>query len=144
MRVQHTTFMGNASHHVALDSNTPGGFWQRVGEILERCRIAKGWMHPIDVEHHGGPTYSIVHNHEDGQIKTIGALERHAEALGLTIIDVLRAAVADVTKAPTPEASRVLRTFERTSIEGREALLAVVRALEARMEPEQTPRDKSR
>ena len=59
----------------------------------------------------------------------VDMLARHAEALGLSIVDVLRSALDQSKSKISPEAARIVRKFQATTVEGREALMALARAL---------------
>lgn len=114
---------------------TPTELWRSVGEILAGHRIRREWNHS-DVERHGGPTYKTVQQIERGKIGTVTNLARHCEAMGLSVVDVLRAALDRTAQPLSPEAVQVVRKFERTTVEGRQALLFLARALpEAKPEP---------
>jgi hypothetical protein len=107
---------------------TPEELWRAVGEVLLLHRTRKKWK-PFDVERHGGPTYKTVQAIERGDIGRVDMLAQHAEALGLSIVDVLRSAL-DRSSAPlSPEAAQIVRKFERATVEGRQALLALAQAL---------------
>lgn len=107
---------------------TPEDLWRAVGEILLVHRTRKKW-NPIDVERHGGPTYKTVQAIELGDVGRVDMLARHAEALGLSIVDVLRSALDQSKSKISPEAARIVRKFQATTVEGREALMALARAL---------------
>jgi len=111
---------------------SPAELWLKVGKLLREARERRGWRYPFDVEKHGGPVGATVQNHEIGDIRTVDALNRHAEALGLALVDLLRAALSEAQKPISPEAERVLRTFERTTVQGRQALLTMAQALDVK------------
>lgn len=107
---------------------TPEELWRAVGEMLLVQRNRRNW-NASDVERHGGPTYKTVQAIEKGRVGRVDNLARHAEALGLSLVDLLRAALSKTNKALSPEAEQVVRKFERTTVEGRQALLALAQAL---------------
>lgn len=107
---------------------TPEELWRAVGEILLLQRNRKDW-NASDVERHGGPTYKTVEKIEKGLIGNVDKLAMHAEALGLALVDVLRTALAKTTMPLSPEALQVVRKFEMTTIDGRQAFLQLARAL---------------
>lgn len=126
---------GDNSYNVGV---TPDEMWRAVGELLLVRRTRKQW-NPIDVERAGGPTYKTVQAIELGEVGRVDMLEKHAHALGLSIVDIMRT-VLDQTRAPlTPETEQIVRKFEQTTVEGRQALLALTRALPD-AQPEGVPR----
>ena len=107
---------------------TPEDLWRAVGESLLLHRNRRGW-NASDVERHGGPSYKTVQKHERGDIANVEKLAMHTEALGLSLVDVLRAAL-DRTSVPlSPEAAQIVRKFESTTLQGRQALLTVAQLL---------------
>jgi hypothetical protein len=107
----------------------PAELWEAVGDILRKRRLRLGWHNPIDVQKHGGPTYHIVTEHEHGRIRTVAKLAQHADTLGLTLVDVLRTALEKASNRISPEAAAILRKFQQTSPEGRQALFLMAKAL---------------
>jgi hypothetical protein len=118
------TFNGDGSYN---EDVTPEELWRAVGELLlvQRTRLK---LNPIDVERNGGPTYKTVQTIELGEIGRVDILAKHAAALGLSIVDVLRSAL-DTTGALSPEKALIVRKFEQTTVAGRTALLALAHAL---------------
>jgi hypothetical protein len=114
---------------------TPEQLWRAVGELLLIARTRREW-NASDVEHHGGPTYKTVQKIERGEVGQVAMLAQHAEALGLSLVDVLRAALERTATPLSPEAALVLRKFERTTVEGRQALLALCQVLPDATGPE--------
>lgn len=112
---------------------TPDEFWEAVGELLAKARRKRNWK-PIDVERHGGPNYKAVQDIDRGVVKKVEMLARYADALGLSLLDILRSALDRSAKSITPEAAQILRKFEQTTVEGRQALLSLAQAL-----PDQVP-----
>jgi hypothetical protein len=62
--------------------------WQAVGLELQRVRLARK-LKPIQVERAGGPTYKTVQAIEDGRAGTVKNLEKYADVLNISIVDVL-------------------------------------------------------
>lgn len=113
----------------------PEQLWRAVGEILLLARSRKGW-NASDVERHGGPSYHTVNKNERGGAGSVSVLTQHADALGLSIVDVLRSALEQSEQPLTPEAAALVRKFEATTVAGRQALLALAQALpDAEPEP---------
>lgn len=103
--------------------------WRAVGEFLLVYRKQRLHWDAVDVERHNGPSGKTVATVEAGEAKRVDVLEKHAAALGLSIVDVLRS-VLDSSGSPlSPEAELIVRTYERTTVEGRAALLSLARAL---------------
>lgn len=132
---------GDVSYNARV---TPEELWRAVGELLLVQRNRRGW-NASDVERHGGPTYKTVQAIERGDVGRVDLLARHAEALDLSLVDLLRSALTRTSKPLSPEAEQVVRKFERTTVEGRQALLALAQALpdapeEAPPVPNQLPR----
>lgn len=117
--------LGNLSYNRAV---TPDELWQGVGELLLKHRHRRHW-NVTDVEKHGGPNYKTVEAIEHGKVGRVGPLAQHCEALGLQLVDVLRAALNETSQPISPEALQVVRKFEQTTVEGRQALLLMARAL---------------
>jgi hypothetical protein len=107
---------------------TPEDLWKRVGEKLLLHRSDKHW-NASEVERNGGPSYKTVLAIEQGRAGNVDSLAQHAQALGLSIVDVVKA-VLDETEAPlSPECAQVVRKFQSTTVDGRTALLALANAL---------------
>lgn len=103
-------------------------FWQAVGEALLVQRTRRGWT-PTDVQYNNGPNYKTVQANEQGRIGTVEKLTQHAEALGVSIVDVF-CSVLDRKRRPlNPEALYLLRKYETTTLEGRRALVVVAQAV---------------
>jgi hypothetical protein len=105
----------------------PEELWQRVGALLKRERLRRGWKNPGDVHVRGAgrnpPTNKTVTIQEAGKIQTVDGLERHVVALSLELVDILRSALAETEKPISPEALKMLRVFERLGEDERRALL---------------------
>jgi hypothetical protein len=117
-------------------SVTAEQLWQRVGDFLVLARNRRKW-NPSDVERHGGPNYKTVQAIEQGRIGNLRNLTRHAEALGLSIVDVLRTVLEQNSTPLSSEAVTVVRHFYRTTVKGRQALLTTAEALPDAAEGEQ-------
>lgn len=102
--------------------------WKALGDALTLRRKDRGWNHS-DVERQGGPNYKTVANHERGRIIRVDKLEAHVNALGWTLSDLLRAVLGSAEQPLSPEAAQVVRVFQRTTVAGRQALLALAVAL---------------
>lgn len=107
---------------------TPADLWLAVGRVLERTRLDRHWR-PIDVERAGGPSYKTVQAIERGDAGTVEMLEKHAHVLDLSIVDVLASILTRAVNPISPEASQIVRKFSSTTVEGRQAMLAIANAL---------------
>ena len=117
--------LGKPFYNVAV---TPLELWQGIGRELQRLRLTQKWKWS-DVEAAGGPSYKTVQAIENGDIGTVESLDRCAQALGLSIVDVVYR-VLETGKTPlSPEAAHVVRKFEETTVAGRTALVAMANAL---------------
>jgi hypothetical protein len=76
--------LGEVFYNVTV---TPTEMWQAVGLELQRVRLARK-LKPIQVERAGGPTYKTVQAIEDGRAGTVKNLEKYAEVLNISIVDV--------------------------------------------------------
>lgn len=114
---------------LTMERVTPEELWRAVGELLLVHRTRKQW-NAVDVERHGGPSLKTVQSIELGEVGRVDVLARHAEALGLSIVDVLRAVLAPpVGPQLTPEAAAMLRRFEGLGVENREILRRLAQQL---------------
>jgi hypothetical protein len=86
-------------------------------------------LKPIQVERAGGPTYKTVQAIEDGRAGTVKNLEKYAEVLNISIVDVLHGVLTARTTPLTPEAAHLVRKFAETMVEGRTALIAMSNAV---------------
>lgn len=102
--------------------------WRDIGRQFRARRLALHWS-AKDVERNGGPTYKTVLTVERGDTARVELLERHADTLGLTLLDVLRSAVG--TASLSHDALAVARAYEQTHPQGQAALLAMARVLTA-------------
>jgi hypothetical protein len=68
--------------------------WTQVGALLQRERERRFWGR-VDVTREGGPTINTVNAHEDGDIRTVVALDEHLKAFKWELHDVLSAALAE-------------------------------------------------
>lgn len=117
---------------------TPAELWQQVGKILERARHDRKWR-PSDVEHHGGPSYKTVQAIEAGDVGTVEMLDKCANALGVSIVDVLHSVLASKVTPLSPEAAQIVRKYAETTVAGRHALVAMAIALPTEANPAETP-----
>jgi hypothetical protein len=108
---------------------TAGEMWRAVGKLLTDARESKDWKWS-DVEKHGGPSYHVIKDQERGHPKSVSGLERHAKALGLSIVDVLAAVLIQAASPISLEAAAILRAYEQSPVAGRQALVQTARALE--------------
>jgi hypothetical protein len=107
---------------------TAADLWLKVGKLLKQHRDDRKWR-PIDVERAHGPSYKTVQAIEDGTVGTVESLEKFAHALDLSIVDVLQSILASTVTPLSPEAAQVVRKFSQTTVDGRQAMLSLVRAL---------------
>jgi hypothetical protein len=117
-------------------------FWRAIGEELMLIRTRRGWTNPTDVMNAGGgyPNYSTIQANERGDIGNLKSLTRHAQALDVSLVDVVRRVLtAHEARDPVPaEALRVLRKYQSTTVEGKIALVAIASALPDAAEEIQT------
>lgn len=107
---------------------TSAELWRAVGKYLRDVRLARK-LTPTDVERAGGPSYKTVQAIEDGEAGHVESLDKCATALGLALPDIINA-VREARETPlSPEAARLVKRFNETTIEGRTALLAMANAL---------------
>lgn len=106
---------------------TADAFWKHVGETLLLLRTRRGWDQ-VDIERQGGgPNHKTVKAIESGNIGTIDKLTAHADALGVSIVDVIRSVLSP--QPLSPEAQYVIRAYEDAGLKGRQALLAMAQAI---------------
>lgn len=117
--------LGEVFYNVTV---TSAEMWQAAGLVLQRARLDRKWK-PIDVERAGGPTYKTVQAIEDGRVGNVKNLEKFAEALQISLVDVLHGVLASRVTPLSPEAAQVVRKFAETTVAGRTALLAMANAL---------------
>jgi transcriptional regulator with XRE-family HTH domain len=96
--------------------------------VLQRARLDKGWT-LSDVEDNGGPTYKTVKAIEGGKAGTVENLKKTAEALDLSLVDVLYSVLSSREKKLSPEAAFVVRRYDETTVAGRTALVATATAV---------------
>src|SRR4249919_1236240 len=102
--------------------------WQAVAKVLTHARVDKQWR-PTDVERANGPSYKTVQAIEAGDIGTVDMLDKYAQALGLSLADILYSVLESRQGTLTPEAAFLVRRYTDTTIEGRTALIAMSHAL---------------
>lgn len=120
------TALGEVFYNVSV---TPAEMWRGVGKVFQDARLEKGWT-LTDVQDHGGPTYKTVKAIEAGKAGNVENLKKTAEALNLSIVDVLYSVLSAREKKLSPEAAFVVRRFEETTVGGRTALVATAAAVE--------------
>jgi hypothetical protein len=110
---------------------TDSELWREIGRQLQEIRERKGWRNPIDVHKAGAgvPNYATVAKHERGQFKTFTSLVEHAKVLGVSVVDVLSAAMERSKRPLNPEAATLLRHFEQMSVPDRQILVTMARRL---------------
>ena len=99
-----------------------------VGEQLQRVRLRRKWR-PTDVQHAGGPTYKTVQAIEKGEAGHIESLDKCAQALQLSIVDVVDSVLRARETPLSPDAAHLVKKFNEMTIDGRMALLAMANAL---------------
>lgn len=112
--------------------------WRAVGRELRdvRERQGKKWNH-IARETRPRLDAKTQQDIERGAPGTLDTLERYAQALGLSIVDVLSGVLKAAEQRPTPEAAAVLRCFEQLDVENRRLVLwTAQRLLEQQPEPD--------
>jgi hypothetical protein len=101
-------------------------FWMAVGRELATVRENLGltWA---DVERQGGPAAPTIRENERGKARTVVALTKHSEALGLSLPDVFALVIDKSAGKPTISAhlANVVRRYELTTPQGRLVLRAV-------------------
>ena len=107
---------------------TSADLWQQVGRLLAHARVDRHWG-VMDVEHAGGPSYKTVQAIERGDVGTVESLDKCAQALDLTLVDLLYSVLAARVTPLSPEAAQIVRKFTATTVAGRQAMLTVAAAL---------------
>lgn len=100
---------------------------RRVGQHLMLVRIEKG-LHMVDI---GNPSDKIVKKIDAGKAVKLETIEAYAQALGLSLGDVLRAVLAEPSQALTPEAVALLRRFDVMTVRQRYILQTMAEELTA-------------
>jgi len=125
---------------------TPQDLWKRVGKKLLLHRSDKHW-NASEVERNGGPSYKTVLAIEHGRAGNVESLTLHAQALGLSIVDVIKNVLDETAEPLSPECVQVVRKFQSTTVDGRTALLALANALpddaSAPPRPDRLPPDRT-
>jgi transcriptional regulator with XRE-family HTH domain len=103
-------------------------FWRAVGEALLLHRVRLG-LERHHIRLRGGPDGRTIEQIECGNPGHIAKLEQLAHAYGMELTDVFAAALSKEADPIAPEAHRLLRKYATTTVEGRQALLAVVASL---------------
>ena len=101
--------------------------WRAVGLELRdmRERQGKKWNHIATETKAAGvrldsKTQQDIERGEPGMLETV---ERYAQALGLSSVDVLSRVLKGEEERPTPEAAALLRCFETLDVENRRLVL---------------------
>lgn len=109
--------------------------WRAVGEALLVQRTRRQW-NASDVERIGGLTYKTVQKIEQGRAGRVDKLTAYADALGLSIVDVIESVLSQEREPLSPEAVQIVRKYAQTTVKGRTALVALAQALPVATEPE--------
>jgi transcriptional regulator with XRE-family HTH domain len=110
-------------------------FWRAVGEALLLHRVRLG-LERHHVRLRGGPDGRTIEQIECGNPGHITKLQQLAQAYGLELTDLFRTVLSAESEPIAPEAHRLLRKYVTTTVEGRQALLAVVASLPDAPAPE--------
>ena len=100
---------------------------RRIGQHLMLVRIEKG-LHMRDI---GNPSDKIVKKIDAGQAVKLETIEAYAQALGLSLGDVLRSVLVEPSQRLSPEAAALLRRFDMMSIRQRYILQTMAEELTA-------------
>jgi hypothetical protein len=122
-------------------SVTPEELWRDVGKHFRQARLAKGWKF-THVERAGGPTSKTVQAIEAGHAGNVKNLVKCATALDIDFVAVLETVLSAHVTTLSPDASYLVRKFERTTVKGRSVLIGVADALpeeEVTTTPEPAP-----
>ena len=115
------TSVGLLSYNAAM---TFAELWRAVGRELRdvRERQGKKWNHVAKdtTPRLDSKTQQDIERGEPGMLETV---ERYAQALGLSSVDVLSGVLKTAEQRPTPEAAAVLRCFEQLDVENRRLVL---------------------
>jgi transcriptional regulator with XRE-family HTH domain len=117
--------LGILSYNVGVN---PGELWREVGRVLRDAREARK-MNPSQVAKRSGIDAKTIQSIEAGEAGNVEKLQLHADAFGLSIVDVL-ATVLERTKTPlSPEAGTLLRQFESLNVVNRRILVELAQSL---------------
>lgn len=114
--------------------------WEAVGTQLLLRRTKLG-LKPFHITKKGGPNYRTVSAIEKGEVGRVDRVEDYARIVGLSLVDILRSVFAPEQVPLSPEATKVLDKFRRTTPGGRSLLYQMALELpvagpEALSEPE--------
>lgn len=117
--------LGISSYNVRV---TADELWRRVGRFLADKRGGDNWTH---VATRAGIDPKLVKATELGRPKTVRALQLHAEAFKMSIVDIISSVLKETEQPPSPEALTLLRCFEALPVPDRQLLLSsALRAME--------------
>lgn len=129
-------FTGDLSY----DSPVTGEeLWRAVGRALRDHREDRR-LNASDVHRAGGPTNKTVTAIDSGEIGNVESLTTYAEALGLSIADIIKSILAE--GAISPEAAALVRIYDedlRDDVRSRTALVLAAEALAARAAERRLP-----
>ena len=118
---------GKYSYNVAVTSDE---LWRRVGRVLTEERERRG-LNWTQVGKLAGVDMKTIKAGERGKPKTVRALERHAEAFKMSLVDIVSAVIQETAAPLSPEAATLLRCFEALPVPDRQHVLTgVQRAFE--------------
>lgn len=116
---------GIVSYNVGVN---PDEMWKAVGRVLRDAREARKW-NVSQASKRSGIDAKTIQTIEAGDAGNVEKLQLHAEAFGLSIVDVL-STVLEQTKEPlSPEAAMLLRQFEQLGVTNRRILVELAQSL---------------
>lgn len=129
------THAGLFSYNATMTSSD---LWRAVGRELrdERERQGKKW-NQIKKDTTPKLDSKTQQDIEQGRPGTLETVERYAQALGLSIVDVLSGVLTAAAQRPTREAAALLRCFEQLDAKNRMLVLwTATRLLEQQPAPD--------
>jgi transcriptional regulator with XRE-family HTH domain len=132
------TQVGLFSYNATMTSSD---LWRAVGRELRDEREQQGlkWFH---VSTKAKPTKidpKTLQAIERGAVGTLDTVERYAQVLGLSIVDVVSRVLKTAEERPTREAVALLRCFEQLDGENRTLVLWTARRLLEQQPPSGEP-----
>lgn len=106
---------------------TSDELWKAVGGALAVRTLQRKWT-PIDIERAGGPHYKTVQRIDRGEIGNIANVERYANVLGTSVVELLQTILKPV-EGLTPEMMEIAQRYERMTVRARSSMLSVAMAL---------------
>jgi transcriptional regulator with XRE-family HTH domain len=107
---------------------SPDELWQEVGRVLRDKRESLK-MNYSQVSKRSGVDAKTVKSIEAGDVSQVDKLRLHADAFGLSIVDII-SAVLEKTQTPlSPEAASLLRRFEGLNVVNRRILVELAQSL---------------